>query len=218
MTLRSHFWRSLRRMNPGRALHHMLISAYYPTAAIGWIVGALNCVLYLALGTMGVRVAAEVWAAVYLDLAFVQFCLYTANRKHNVSPHEPRGSVGAGGMLISVLTAPVYVQAMLGSILGTKVKFVVTPKGDARSVDRLATFRWHQRWAAVLAVALGVALWRQHGELAMYLWGTMLLAVCLGPMVIWRIDEARTGRSEATAPAPVAEPRLVLDEQLAGAA
>src|SRR5262249_39014365 len=58
--LRSHFWRCLRHMDPGRALHHLLISAYYPSAAVGWAVGAVNCMLYLVLGTMGVLVPAQV--------------------------------------------------------------------------------------------------------------------------------------------------------------
>jgi cellulose synthase/poly-beta-1,6-N-acetylglucosamine synthase-like glycosyltransferase len=216
--LRSDFWRRLRRMNPGRALHHLLITAYYPTAAIGWIVGAFNCVLYLGLGTMGVRVPAEVWIAVYLDLAFVQFCFYGANRKHNVSPHEPRGSAGAAGMLISVLTAPVYVQALLGAIVAKNAKFVVTPKGDARSVDRLVTFRWHLRWAGLLAVALAAALWQQHTQAGMYLWGLTLLGACLAPLVIWRVDASRTRRSEVPALPPAIEPRQAIREELVGAA
>jgi cellulose synthase/poly-beta-1,6-N-acetylglucosamine synthase-like glycosyltransferase len=222
-TLKSHFWRCVRRMDLRRAVHHALLTAYYPSAAIGWVVGAVNCVLYLALGTMGVRVGAQVWAALYLDLAFVQYCLYTANRKHNVSPHEPRGSAGAAGMLISVLTAPIYVRALIGTLLPGRARFVVTPKGAARSVDRLATFRWQQAWASLLGVALVVALVRHHDQEGMLLWAVMLLGVCLGPMVMWRLDAGRRPRLVAAprTPAPARpqahEPHPVA-ERVGGAA
>lgn len=208
--LRSQLWRTAVRMNPGRALHHLLLAVYYPSAAIGWIVGAVNCVLYLVLGTMGVRVPAQVWAAVYLDLAFVQFCLYTANRRHNVSPHEPRGSAGAAGMVISILTAPIYVQALAGAVLRRGSRFVVTAKGGARSADGPRTFRWHLTWAGALFVALVVGLALHHDQTGMVLWAIALMAICLLPVGIWRFDGRPRRRRRA---APIADTTLVLDEQ-----
>jgi hypothetical protein len=166
-------------------LHYLLISSYYPSAAVGWVLGALNCLLYLILGTTGVRVQPQAWLAIYLDLALVQFCFYASNRKHNVSPHEREGSSGIAGMFISVLAAPVYVAALLGTVTGRKASFVVTPKGDSQSPDGLRTFRRHLRWGGLFAAGLATSLWIDHPQSSLRLWSITLILVCLTPALIW---------------------------------
>jgi cellulose synthase/poly-beta-1,6-N-acetylglucosamine synthase-like glycosyltransferase len=183
--LRGHLWRCLPGLGLGSKLHYLLISSYYPSAAIGWVLGAINCLLYLILGTTGVRVQPQAWLAIYLDLALVQFCLYASNRKHNVSPHEAKGSSGVAGMFMSVLAAPVYVAALLGTVTGRKANFVVTPKGDSQSPDGLRTFARHLRWGGVFAAGLAASLWIDHPQSSMRLWSITLILVCLTPPLIW---------------------------------
>jgi cellulose synthase/poly-beta-1,6-N-acetylglucosamine synthase-like glycosyltransferase len=202
--LRGHYWRCLRSVSWGSRLYYSLITSYYPSAAVGWILGAINCALYLVLGATGIRVQPHIWIAVYTDLAVVQFCLYASNRKHNVSPHEGTGSSGVAGMFISVLTAPIYVAALTATVLRKRGGFVVTPKGGSRSVDRLNTFRWHLAWGALLAVALGVSLWIDHPQSSMRLWSLTLIGVCLTPGTIAiatkaRLRDDRSGESTDTA-------------------
>jgi cellulose synthase/poly-beta-1,6-N-acetylglucosamine synthase-like glycosyltransferase len=182
--LRGHLWRSLRSLSWRSRLHYSLITSYYPSAALGWILGIVNCVLYLLLGARGIRVHPQVWLAVYTDLAVVQFFLYASNRKHNVSPHESAGSSGVAGMFISVLSAPIYVVALVGALLRTDHRFVVTPKGALRSPDGLRTFRWHLGWGALLAAALAVSLWMNHPQSSMRLWSLTLICVCLIPPAV----------------------------------
>ena len=171
------------------------------------MLGAINCLLYLLLGTTGIRVQPQVWVAVYVDLALVQFTLYASNRKHNVSPHESEGSSGAGGMFISVLAAPVYVSALLGSVTGRKANFVVTPKGDSQSPDGLRTFVRHLRWGALFAAALGMSIWIDHPQSSMRLWSLTLILVCLTPSLIW-LGQTRAARRrlKAAGPADAARP------------
>jgi cellulose synthase/poly-beta-1,6-N-acetylglucosamine synthase-like glycosyltransferase len=188
---RGHYWRSMRSLPWGARLHYTLITSYYPTAAIGWILGALNCVIYLLVGAHGIRVQPNVWMAVYIDLAAIQFSLYASNRKYNVSPHEPAGSSGAAGMLISVLSAPIYVVALIQTALGRQSKFVVTPKGSSQSADTVRTFRLHLMWAAVFAIALAVSVCVDLPESSMRLWSLMLIAVCVLPVVIVFADRGR---------------------------
>jgi cellulose synthase/poly-beta-1,6-N-acetylglucosamine synthase-like glycosyltransferase len=197
-----HFWRSLRTLGWGPRLHYSLITSYYPTAAIGWVLGAVNCAIYLILGAKGVVINPQVWIAVYVDLAFVQFALYASNRRYNVSPHEDPGSSGAAGMCMSVMAAPVYVIAFIQSALGRSSGFVVTPKGQLSSADRLSTFRLHLGWAALLVVALGLSFAGSRPETSMRLWSGVLVAVCLTPMMISlgqrvrpRRPQRRTARS-----------------------
>jgi cellulose synthase/poly-beta-1,6-N-acetylglucosamine synthase-like glycosyltransferase len=186
--LRGHLWRCMPGLSLGSKLHYLLISSYYPSAALGWILGALNCLLYLILGTTGVRVEPQVWLAIYVDLALVQFCLYASNRKHNVSPHEAEGSSGVSGMFISVLAAPVYVAALLGTVTGRKANFVVTPKGDSQSPDGVLTFARHLRWGGLFAAGLAASLWIDHPQSSLRLWSIGLILVCLAPAVIWSAE------------------------------
>ena len=73
----------------------------------------------------------------YVDAAVLQVGLYVYNRRHNVSPHEAEGSSGLAGMIISALTAPIYVSSLVAAVLRRKGGFVTTPKGDAvTSADR----------------------------------------------------------------------------------
>ena len=152
--LSGHFWRCLRRLSPGAKLHYLLIIGYYPSAALVWLLGALNCVMALALGTTGIQAQPGVWIAVYSDLALVQLCFFAANRKHNVSPHEAEGSTGVGGMFISALAAPVFAASLIGSLTGRETKFVVTPKGASQTADGLGTFVRHIRWGLLFVAAL----------------------------------------------------------------
>ncbi|MBV9818434.1 MAG: glycosyltransferase [Solirubrobacterales bacterium] len=191
---RGHLWRSMRGLRMGPRLHYSLITSYYPSAAIGWILGGVNAVIYLTMGASGLKVPAHVWVAVYVDLAAVQFCLYASNRKHNVSPHELPGSSGAIGMFMSVLAAPIYVVALVGTMLRRKQGFVVTPKGTYASADTIATFRVHLAWGALVAAALVVSLWLDRPVATMRWWSLTLVCLCLTPYAISLYERARNHR------------------------
>ena len=61
------------------------------------MLGAVNAILYFALGAGGVVVPAHLWLMLYVDAAALQLGLYFYNRRHNVSPHEKKGSAGVAG-------------------------------------------------------------------------------------------------------------------------
>jgi cellulose synthase/poly-beta-1,6-N-acetylglucosamine synthase-like glycosyltransferase len=188
---RGHYWRSMRGLRWGPRLHYALITSYYPSAAIGWILGGVNCVIYLILGAKGLQITPRIWLAVYLDLAVVQLCLYASNRRYNVSPHEAPGSSGAVGMLMSVMAAPIYVVAFIQSVLKRRQGFVITPKGDLQSVDRISTFRLHLGWAALFIVALGVSLRLDRPQSGMRMWSLGLILVCLTPWLLSLLERRR---------------------------
>ncbi len=170
---------------PGTLLNYSLMLAFYPMAAITWTLGVLGCVLYLVLGASGTQVSSSVWLMLYSDVAALQIGLYVWNRRHNVSPHEPAGSSGTAGMLMSALSAPIYARSLADTLLCRKSTFVVTPKGGAASPDQPATFRWHLGWAALLTVALLVSMALGHTHAAMRTWAVIALAVSLAPPAIW---------------------------------
>jgi cellulose synthase/poly-beta-1,6-N-acetylglucosamine synthase-like glycosyltransferase len=197
------FARSVWRLGPRRTFHYALLMAYYPTAAIAWTLGVTSGIIYLTLGTGGLTVSPKLWLMLYFDAAALQVLLYFWNRRHNVSPHEGRGSSGLPGMFISTLTVPIYVSSMFAALAHRRTSFVVTPKGDAASRDNASTFRRHLYWAAPILAAFAVAAVRGHNSPWMGVWSLLALLVCLLPVVIWRVEmlKARTRR-----PAPLVSP------------
>ncbi|MGO4751564.1 glycosyl transferase, partial [Streptomyces sp. 2MCAF27] len=162
---------------------------------------ALSCALFLVLGASGIHIPAEMWMMLYSDAAALQIGLYIWNRRHNVSPHEPEGSGGVAGMLLSALSAPIYAKSLCDALLRRKSRFVVTPKGDSSSADRLSTFRIHLVWAAVFGGSLVASLFLGHTHAAMRTWAMLALALCLAPMAIWSGGLLLTRRGRRTAPA-----------------
>jgi len=183
--LMKNFWRCGHRLRIGQMLHYLFLMSYYPTTAIAWILGALNAVFYLCFGISGLRVEYGPWLVLYTNTAVLQLTLYFWNRPHNVSPHEVQGSSGVSGMFISLLSTPIYVASFLGAATFRKTNFVVTPKGDAASPDRLRTFRLHLWWAMLFATALLVSGLTDHTHPAMQIWSALTLLVTLIPVAMW---------------------------------
>lgn len=184
-TLIKQYWRAVFTLPPGKLLNYSLMVVYYPTAALNWLIGALSCILFLGFGASGIQIPTEVWMMLYSDAAALQIGLYIWNRRHNVSPHEPQGSSGAAGMVMSALSAPIYALSLVGAVLRRRCSFVVTPKGDSASPDRLSTFRIHLLWTAVFAGSIVASVIRHHTHPAMLTWASLALLMTLVPLLMW---------------------------------
>jgi hypothetical protein len=201
-TLIRQFWKAPFVLSPGRFLNYALMVTYYPSVAVNWILAGLSCVLFLGFGASGIHIDSSVWIMLYSDAAALQIGLYLWNRRHNVSPHEPEGSSGAAGMIMSALSAPLYVRSLADAVLRRKAGFVVTPKGDSASPDRISTFRIHLFWAAVLSGSLTASFFYGHTHFAMRTWAVLALAMSLAPIAAWQVTvvgqrlRARRSRTE----------------------
>ncbi len=180
-------------------LHYFLMLTYYPSVAVGWIMGIVISGCYLGFGISSLRSSASWWLTFYVDIAALQFLLYRFMRRHNVSPHESAGSSGLSGMLVSALTAPVYARSLLKVAFGRELTFNVTAKGSSASPDRLGTFRYSLMWAVVPVAILAIAVVRQRPYFLMMIWTLVVLGVCLAPVAIWQYDAARARRHQRRA-------------------
>ena len=79
-------WRLVFKLRPGAMLHYLLMLTYYPSVALGWILGIAISACYLGLGISGLRTNAGWWLTYYVDVAAMQFLLYRFMRRHNVEP------------------------------------------------------------------------------------------------------------------------------------
>lgn len=179
-------WRVFFRLRPGSLLHYLLILMYYPTTAINWLLSALSGTLYLIFGASAVHVPISHWITLYGCSGVLQVSLYFWNRRHNVSPHEPEGSYGVSGMLMSAFTAPIYLSALVGVLLGRRVTFVVTAKGTNVNPDRILTFRKHLPWSILLAGVLAYGGYVGHTHPAMITWAAIGLCLSLMPLILSR--------------------------------
>ncbi|NBE50704.1 glycosyltransferase family 2 protein [Streptomyces boluensis] len=211
-TVIKQYWRAPFRMPPGRFFNYSLMLVYYPMTAVNWALGILSCFLFLWFGASGTQVAASIWLMLYSDAAALQVGLYLWNRRHNVSPHEPEGSGGLAGMAMSALSAPIYAKSLGAAVLRRPCRFVVTPKGDGASPDRLLTFRVHLAWAALVAVSLVASFVLGHSHVAMRTWSVLGLVISLAPVSVWAVGEYRRRRAveRSTVREAVAEPVLAV--------
>jgi hypothetical protein len=191
-TVIKQFWKAPFTLSPGKLLNYGLMVVYYPMTAVNWLLGGLSCALFLGLGASGIQIDSEVWMMLYSDAAALQIGLYVWNRRHNVSPHEPEGSSGAAGMVMSALSAPIYARSLLDAVLRRKSRFVVTPKGDSASPDRLfSTFRTHLFWLLVFGGSLAASFFNHHTHVAMRTWATLALVITAAPIAVWALSLIR---------------------------
>ncbi|GGM80147.1 glycosyltransferase family 2 protein [Dactylosporangium sucinum] len=182
------FWRRFWRLSPGGMLHYTLITTFYPSMAIGWLLGIVNAVLFLGLGVSGMTISPQLWFALYVDATAFSLWLYINNRQYNVSPYESPDSRGIKGMLMSIIAAPIYAIQLLSTLGRRPARFVVTPKGESSSRDGLRTFRNHIGWLLLLVGAIVVSFVREYSAPASLLWPSLALLVCVAPLVLWRLD------------------------------
>ena len=199
------FWRRFLRLAPGRMLHYLLITTFYPSMALGWILGAVNATLYLAFGVTGIVVPPELWLALYVDATLFQGWVYVRNRRYNVSPYEATGSAGLQGMAMSVFSSPIYASSLIATILRRPARFVVTPKADAASPDRLRTFRRHLQWTVLLGGALIASVVLGYANVDVMMWPAIALLVSLAPLGIWLLE--REDGESTVPPAAAAAPQ-----------
>ena len=189
--LRSDLWRKAWRLRPGHLLHYALITTFYPSMAIAWLLGAVSVMVYAVVGAGGLVVPPQVWLALYVDATLFQLWLYYANRRYNVSPFERAGSFGASGMLMSVFATPVYAGALLKTVLRLPARFAVTPKGSASAADGLFAFRLHLFWIAWFAVAVVTCVATGHASAAGLLWPVVSLLILAAPIALSRWEQRK---------------------------
>ncbi|WP_326742181.1 glycosyltransferase family 2 protein [Streptomyces sp. NBC_01768] len=200
-TILKQYWKGFCSLPPGKLLNYTLMIVFYPMSALNWILAALSCALFLGIGASGVQIDPVVWMMLYGNASALQIGLYIWNRRHNVSPHEPEGSGGLAGMMMSALCAPVYARSLLDAVLRRKSSFVVTPKGDSCSPDTLfGTFRIHLFFLLVFGGSIAASFVFGHGHPAMLTWAAMAMLITAAPVLGWRYTvraEKRRRRTDA---------------------
>jgi hypothetical protein len=201
-TILKQYWKGFFSLPPSKLFNYTMMIIFYPMSALNWILAALSCALFLGLGASGVNIDPTVWLMLYGNASALQIGLYVWNRRHNVSPHEPEGSGGVAGMIMSALSAPIYARSLMDTVLRRKSKFVVTPKGDSASPDTLfGTFRIHLFFILVFAGSIVAGLLLGHSHPAMITWASFALLITASPILAWQWALRQAKKKPSAAPA-----------------
>ena len=183
-------WKFLWRLPWRRKFHYLIMMLHYPTVAITWLLGVLLTILYMTLGTAGIQVHINQWAAFYIDVFTMRLVLYLCLRRFNISPHEAPGSFGISGIFMSVLCTPFYSTAFVGAFLRRTLRFDVTPKGTGDPDRGWQSFRKHWFWAVISAGAIAGAIALHHTYVANMVWAVLGLITSILPFTIWSVGRA----------------------------
>ncbi|MFC9244518.1 glycosyltransferase family 2 protein [Streptomyces sp. NPDC057136] len=207
-TILKQYWKGWFSLPAGKLFNYTMMIIFYPMSAMNWILAALSCALFLGMGASGVQIDPTIWMMLYGNASALQIGLYIWNRRHNVSPHEPEGSGGLAGMMMSALSAPIYARSLMDAVLRRKSSFVVTPKGDSSSPDTLfGTFRIHLFFLLVFGGSIAASFFLGHSHPAMLTWACLALLITAAPIFGWRHTvraekkKRRAGPPEGGAPA-----------------
>lgn len=187
----------MARHHPLRVLHYCLLMAFYPVAAIAWLLTALNTLLY-AFAPVEIRIVdPKTWLVFYGWVAVVQIGMYVWSRKNNVSPFEHTASWGFYGMFMSVISAPVYAAALFNTILRKPVGFNVTPKGKHATGDTLYVFRLNLYWGLFYLAVIAAIIIQNHTAPATLAWPIMGLLLSISPIIVWLLSKPWAKRHAA---------------------
>ncbi len=143
--------------------------------------------MFLGLGASGVNIDPTVWLMLYGNASALQIGLYVWNRRHNVSPHEPEGSGGVAGMVMSALSAPSTPARCWTQCCAAK-PVRGDPKGDSTSPDTFfGTFRIHLFFILVFGGSIVAGFVLGHAHPAMLVcWPRSRLLITASPVFVWR--------------------------------
>lgn len=163
-------------------LSFFALQTHYPTTAIAWVGGIILTTLYLVGGVTVTYLPLLQWGLLFGANLLVGLIFFFSMRRFNLVDHERR-SWGLTGLLLDLITAPVYVAAAAAQLAGRPLMYVVTAKGSAATGDTWRTFRPHLLWLSIAGGAILAGLLLNHDYPTLYAWAALTAFICLMPLL-----------------------------------
>jgi hypothetical protein len=199
---------AMRHLSWGQRLSFAALQFHYPSVGLTWLMGNTLSAMYLLGGVSSSRLPLTPWLVFFAVSMALSLSVCFWVRRFNLMPHERR-SWGMTGMLLNLVTTPVYLAAGFAQLTGRPLQYKVTAKGRLSSGDSVQTFRLHIGWALFAVVCIAVGLLQGNTYPTLYVWMTMTLLTALTPVALWW-----AGRDRAAGTGP-GEPEIVLPETAA---
>ncbi len=188
----------LPKLSRSQRAGYAALQFFYPSVGLMWMLGNLLTGTYLLTGITAIDVDTLLWLGLWGLTGVLQMSLLVWLRRYNLAAHERR-TWGLNGILLSLMTGPIYVAAAVSALFRRPLSYVVTAKGDSASPDSLQTFRAHVGWALALGVALVVSFVQGNDVLPLRIWACVTITASCLPILIYLLD-ARSARSAASRP------------------
>ena len=173
----------LPRLPTGQRMGYIALQAYYPGLALTWLLSGALLVLALLTGASPLHQSAGWLLPIWLFANAGQYGVLLWLRRFYLASHERR-ALALNAVVLTAVTGPVYVAAVVGALTRRPVRFVVTGKGRLARADGLSTFRYHLWWLTIIAAALVAGCLRADPPTAVLAWAAAACAIALLPMAI----------------------------------
>lgn len=184
-----HSPRLFRRLTCGQRWSYAGLQFFYPSLGIVWILGNLVVGAYLFTGISALSFSP--WFPVWWGVAMVcRVTLFLWLRRYNLARHE-RKEFGLNGMVLHLMTCPIYAAAVVAAAFRRPLNYVVTAKGELSSPDSLSTFRAHFGWLALTVAALGAGAWRQDTPAFVIFWASFALFATIVPVLAYALAKPK---------------------------
>lgn len=181
-----------RHLSAGQSFYYAALQFFYPSVALVWILGAIVSMLYFFDGIKSLAVSDVDWFIVWGLSLGLQIGLFMWLNIFNLTYAE-RKYKGLDALLLTLMTAPIYVSAGLTALARISLTYAVTAKGELRSFDTIATFKSHLYWAILgsLFIVFGIAL--HHTMATQIFWDSFTLAISGLPAVFILLTQYLSG-------------------------
>jgi cellulose synthase (UDP-forming) len=166
----------------GGRLTFATLQMHYPLVAINWVGGVLLFLLYLLGGITVTDLPLLLWSVLFAGNIALGLALFRLTGWANLARHE-RATWNLTGMLMDLVTAPVYTAAAVALLSGRPLMYVVTAKGSAATHDTWRTFRPQFLWLGVAVASITAGLLLGHSFPTLIFWAVFTAVVCLVPLV-----------------------------------
>lgn len=215
--LTRHTPRLLPRLTWGQRAAYLSLQFHYPAIGATWLLGNALSAMYLVAGVSSSRLQFVPWLVFLVTSIVLGLSVNFWLRRFNLMPHE-RASWGMTGMLLNLVTTPVYLAAGFQQLTGRRLGYKVTAKGRLTTGDHLQTFRLHVNWAVFATACVVLGLVQGNLYPTLYVWEGVTILTVLTPVAIWWVHRRRE-LSSSQGPAleldlrsPAASADLELDE------
>ena len=173
-----------RRFSWKQRFSFLALQYHYPAVSLNWLLGNMVSAMYLIFGATFQQIDVLAWAYFLITANFMSLFSFFWLRRFNLVEHE-RKSLGLTGMLLNLVTVPIYLQAGYEQLTGKPLTFNVTAKGRLARGDSLAVFRPHLKWAAFALFAISLGVIQGHNFPILYFWMGLTFVTCMTPITIW---------------------------------
>jgi hypothetical protein len=173
-----HSPRIVSKMQPLHAFNYLLLQQYY-FYGVAQAIGLFLITLFFTTGIYATTMDTTTLLAVYPLCIIMQLLVYLWTQRAYIDPVHESGFHLRGKML-TIAAWPIYLIACLGALVGKRISYVVTPKGEqsASLLPSITIFAAHITIGSIAALCVFISFVREMYAPMLVFWA-IVTAVCM---------------------------------------